>query len=242
MCFKCHQGHYLQKGECVFCHRGNPGSSRKNIAHFRLIPGRFAYFRIEQSPRVRQGKEIMNKLGCRRCHRINKRGNKLATNLSNIKDTPTAQLYKALKNPAFFMPDFSLSRSTMDKIINALLAQAFDLEQGDKSSNLQVIHFREVVKDNKENIFDRDCGSCHKMLSKRLGGLGHGAIGPNLSGLFSKFYPPTSPQGEWDSSMLKKWIRNPRSMRESAQMPPVVLKEKKCPALVKIFQNVSADK
>jgi hypothetical protein len=62
-----------------------------------------------------------------------------------------------------------------------------------------------------ENAFDKHCGGCHRVLTRRWGGLGSGLVGPNLSGLTSEFYPMPFREGEpWTAERLKKWLENPR--------------------------------
>lgn len=62
------------------------------------------------------------------------------------------------------------------------------------------------------------------MLSGRLGAVGTGEIGPNLSGLFSKYYPKTFRNGEaWTPRNLSAWLKNPREIRPWARMLPVAL-------------------
>ena len=76
----------------------------------------------------------------------------------------------------------------------------------------------------RENSFVKLCGPCHKSLSERSGALGNGDIGPNLSGLFSEYYPKTYRDTEsWTPDKLRKWLENPRNMRANARMKPVRL-------------------
>ena len=50
-------------------------------------------------------------------------------------------------------------------------------------------------------MFNNHCGSCHRMLTQQLGGLGQGDIGPNLSGIFSEFYFKNFKDGKsWNSN------------------------------------------
>lgn len=62
------------------------------------------------------------------------------------------------------------------------------------------------------------------MLSERLGAVGTGNIGPNLSGLFTEFYPKTfRNNGIWTVSNLNLWLQNPRKIKVGARMQPVPL-------------------
>jgi hypothetical protein len=54
--------------------------------------------------------------------------------------------------------------------------------------------------------------------------VGTGNAGPNLSGLFTPFYPPTAlNERPWTEKALADWLRNPRASRAHATMPPVAL-------------------
>ena len=53
-----------------------------------------------------------------------------------------------------------------------------------------------------------------------------GAPGPNLSGLFTPFYPKTAPGDRaWTEKALADWLRNPRASRRTTTMPPVALSD-----------------
>jgi cytochrome c2 len=63
--------------------------------------------------------------------------------------------------------------------------------------------------------------------------LGTGTAGPNLSGLFTPFYPKTAPgdgrtpatEAAWTRQALADWLRNPRAARPGTTMPPVALND-----------------
>jgi cytochrome c2 len=72
------------------------------------------------------------------------------------------------------------------------------------------------------------------VLTSRFGGLGNSAIGPNLSGLLTEYYPPTYKEKErWTVDALGKWLKNPREIRKLTQMPPQKLSVKKFKRLLK---------
>jgi cytochrome c2 len=49
-------------------------------------------------------------------------------------------------------------------------------------------------------------------------------VGPNLSGLFTPFYPKTARNGQrWTPELLEEWIKNPRAVRPGTTMLPVRL-------------------
>ncbi|HEY6554406.1 MAG TPA: selenite/tellurite reduction operon c-type cytochrome lipoprotein ExtS, partial [Vicinamibacteria bacterium] len=75
------------------------------------------------------------------------------------------------------------------------------------------------------SVFEERCGGCHRFLGSS-GPLGRDGPGPNLSGLFTAFYPRTAPQDRrWTQKALAEWLRNPRAIRPATTMPPVVLSE-----------------
>ena len=222
-CLKCHKAHYEEKGACVGCHRGNPRTDRVSIAHHDLIPAKYADFTMEDSQMVKRGDKLVETSGCRRCHVIGAKGNRLATNLDRVLGAARPQeLFDAIKRPVLFMPGFCFKEKHIIEIVNAILAEAARTEPEAGEIPI-VIHF-EDKKQAEESVFGKHCGSCHRVLTTRFGGLGKGDIGPNLSGLFSEYYPQTHCDKEqWSSKPLKKWLENPRQISKNAQMAPVKL-------------------
>ncbi|MDY6839657.1 MAG: selenite/tellurite reduction operon c-type cytochrome lipoprotein ExtS [Thermodesulfobacteriota bacterium] len=222
-CVKCHECQYGGKGTCIDCHRGNPRTDRISIAHHNLIWAKYAHFAVEGSPVLQRGHELIRSSGCRRCHLTSAKGDRLATNLDRGLDATQPQaLFDAIKSPVIFMPDFFFKEAHIIELVNAILAGAARAEPEGREMPL-VIHF-EDEEQAEESIFGKHCGSCHKVLTTRFGGLGKGDIGPNLSGLFSEHYPRTDSEREpWSSKSLKNWLENPRQISKYAQMPPVIL-------------------
>jgi cytochrome c2 len=223
LCLACHGSHYAERGSCVDCHRGNDRTDRKEIAHHDLIAGTFAQFTIKGRPIVEQGRKLVEVLACRRCHRFEGKGNGLATDLGRLAtNTAPQDMFDSIKSPVLFMPDFQFDDTQIVALVNAILAGA-EPAGAQVGETAQVIHF-ENEKQGRENSFVKRCGPCHKSLSERFGGLGNGDIGPNLSGLFSEFYPGTYPDAEaWTPDKLRKWVENPRRIRANARMMPVRL-------------------
>ena len=131
------------------------------------------------------------------------------------------------------MPNFMLDEKRITALVNAIFAGS----QGrltDEAAPLRV-HFNNSGK-NGADIFSKKCGSCHRLLSQRLGAVGMGDIGPNLSGLFSIYYPKTFRNGEsWTAVNLGAWVKNPRETRPWARMLPVALTEMEMKSLQNIF-------
>ncbi len=222
-CLICHRPHHAEQGNCVGCHRGNDRTNRREIAHHDLIVGRFAHFTLKGSPIVVRGKELLEVLACRRCHVYEKKGNRLATDLAMLARSVGPQaIFDSIRSPVLLMPNFHLDDGQLAALVNAILGETESAGAG-APETARVVHF-EAGKRAEENVFVKQCGPCHKLLSERFGGLGNGDIGPNLSGLLSEYYPNTYRDTEpWTTGKLMKWLENPRNMRANARMKPVRL-------------------
>lgn len=224
LCLNCHKPHYEAVGSCIGCHRGNEKTNRIDIAHHNLIPARFAYFTIAGTPAVERGRKLVEMFACRRCHTTAGKGNRLATDLDLLFSARTPQqMFTSIRSPVLFMPDFRFDDRQITDLVNALLAGGKGAGEKRGETPL-VVHFEEG-RPAIDNGFVKLCGPCHKALTKREGGVGKGEIGPNLSGLFSPFYPRTFRDREsWSVDRLRTWIENPRRVRANAQMQPIRLK------------------
>lgn len=235
-CLHCHKPHYVEKGTCIGCHRGDERSDRLAIAHRDLILAKFSWFTIAGSQPVQRGKNLLESFSCRRCHTTSGKGNHLASNLDRLSTDMTPQkIFDAIKSPALFMPDFYPSDQQITDLVNAILAGAARAEH--KGGEIpQIVHF-EDMKQNTDNIFEKMCGSCHKILSKTHGALGKGEIGPNLSGFFTEFYPATFPdKRRWTNERLKTWVGNPRKLLPNSTMRPVPLKAPETETVLRILR------
>lgn len=233
LCLTCHPSHFTGQGSCTACHRGNPGAGRKNIAHHGLINGRFARFTLGDVEEVRKGKRLMEQLACRRCHVSGGRGNRLAMDLdvASLQKTPV-ELVTSIRNPAQAMPDFRLPEERLIDVVTTILANA----QGQKKNTLEkpfIVHFHHL-ENSRKDVFTRKCGECHRALTVKLGTIGHGDNGPDLSGLLSPYYPKSyGNSGPWTRTHLARWLKNPRAVRPWAIMRPVVLTDQEIAELEK---------
>jgi cbb3-type cytochrome c oxidase subunit III len=235
-CLTCHTGHYRERGGCVACHRGNDRTERRQVAHDGLIPARFAWFTIPGSLPVTRGQRLNENFACRRCHIIAGKGNRLAANLDAAASTrPPRELAHAIQSPVPYMPGFRFTDQQVTDLVNALLAAAAPTTLAAPELPL-VVHFQDTR--GKETIFEKRCGSCHRALTARNGALGTGDMGPNLSGLFSPFYPdPLGKNERWSAIGLRRWLTNPRQLREHALMRPVPLSRKEFADLTAILRD-----
>jgi len=235
LCLTCHPVHYADKGLCSDCHRGNPSSDRKNIAHQRLIAGRFARFTLGNVAEVEQGKRLLEQFGCRRCHESGGRGNRLATSLDSLMELkPIDEIVLSLRDPARGMPDFSLNDDQIIALVNALFSSS-KKNPGRGEERPLAVHFDAGLKE-RQDVFSRNCGSCHRLLTQKQGLLGSGQVGPNLSGLLSEFYPPSfGNKKRWTHDELRHWLKNPRRIRPITLMRPVLLDKKQLAELDALF-------
>jgi cytochrome c2 len=236
LCLKCHLVHYEERGSCTACHRGNSGSGRKNIAHHKLISGKFAAFTVGNVAVVREGERLLKQYACRRCHASGKEGgNVLAASLDTVVTAKTPEeIFLSIKKPVLGMPDFQLQDQELIALVNAIYAGAKKNELRKEERPLAVL-FKSRQSDNKDQ-FTLKCVSCHKTLSESKGLLGIGDYGPNLSGLLTGFYPKSFKRGEsWNGERLKKWLENPRNTMPEARMQPVAVTEAELQELLEIL-------
>lgn len=182
-----------------------------------------------------QGRESVERLSCRRCHIVGGSGNRLATNLDRIVWKREQQgLAHSIAAPVENMPRFGLDERQVEVVIAALLSGA-DPERAEPTYR---VHFSGGAA-RADSVFETRCGGCHRALTGG-GPLGRASAGPNLSGLFSPFYPETAPANrEWTGDALTKWLENPRSARPLAAMRPVRLEPGEPGRLVAELQGAS---
>lgn len=232
-CLACHPAHYTERGGCTTCHRGNDRVGRKALAHRHLIGRNYASFLLPASLSRDRGTHLIDQFGCRRCHTIDRRGNRLATGLDRARtDLTVDDMEKAFTSPAFYMPSFGFTPAQRADIITSLLAS--DGRIAPARDGLTVVHFSDAAHDATDQ-FTRQCGPCHRLLSGRAGGIGRGDIGPNLSGLFSRYYPLRPGQRAWTPAALAAWVSNPRSYRQHSLMRPVPLTEPECRQILEML-------
>jgi len=61
----------------------------------------------------------------------------------------------------------------------------------------------------RENVFEKRCGGCHKVLASRYGGLGRGAAGPISPDCSATSTPqPLGVEWPWNRQRLARWLKN----------------------------------
>lgn len=234
LCVSCHPPHYAERGGCSGCHHGNPASGRKNIAHAGLRAGKYIRFTVADGAYLKDGQRLLNLYACRRCHVSGGHGNRLAANLDNAAARKTVgELVHSIRRPVANMPDFGLDDEQVTMVANVILAGS----RGHETAGAAPVrvHFNTSGTKNVD-IFSTKCGSCHRLLSERLGALGTGDVAANLSGLFSRYYPKTfGDGGMWTPRKLDAWVKNPRRIRPLARMMPLELTEAETRELLPII-------
>lgn len=236
-CLECHRAHHENLGICMDCHQGNPKTDRLSIAHDRLISGKYVQFRLPSNSVAEDGRRRIEQFACRRCHRIAQSGHRLAADLDQIRrNTLPDQLAAAIQRPAMYMPDFHFPETVVVELVNAVRdSRAADTSVS--NATVRMVHFQKNPQDSVD-IFSRQCGSCHRMLTQQYGGLGQGTIGPDLSGLLTEFYPKNySNNRAWDLAGFRIWLKNPREVRKFTPMLPIQLPDDAWAQLVSLFQD-----
>lgn len=181
----------------------------------------------------------MTRSGCRRCHVSGGEGSRLGSDLDAAFGSRPARLQEAIRLPAVYMPDFRFDEEAVHALVNAIYGNGMAGQVSPK--NAREIPFKVHFRDRGDRLgsppFVRYCGGCHRAISRDGVGMGTGAIGPNLSGLFTK-YNPGNPDAKnrWTPKTLIRWVANPRGFRPLALMPPLRIEEKALPALVESLQ------
>lgn len=215
-CLDCHHRHYSK--QCTTCHRGNPWSSRQTLAHHLLIPGPYADFDL--AGQARPGKRLIQDLGCQRCHLLLGQGNTLGPNLDQLVfNLDINRIKQALNGKTRIMPNFTLPPGKQKLLIKAIFKAARQAHKQPLSP--YPVFFQHPT--NRQNAFCKSCGPCHDLLSapqRDLEQITPIKPGPNLTGLFTNFFPTKILKQRWTRDKLTTWVQNPRLLSPWATMPP----------------------
>jgi cbb3-type cytochrome oxidase cytochrome c subunit len=233
---------------CVICHRGQGIATGVREAHQTtlawerpILPIRYIQAScgschkadIPQTPRLNKGRQLLAKLNCIGCHRIEgiDKPTMIGPDLTNIGSKVTRQwIYKWLKAPrtvtdatgnvlvngyeteaAPKMPRFELKEPE----IVALSAYLSSLKGETVDSRPEAATMRtdrsEAVAEGEIRFQQMFCTTCHSLAVTRAGAteLIGGDIGPELTKVGSKVGP------EW----LMNWLRNPQQYLAHSSMP-----------------------
>lgn len=227
-CIKCHTPHYEKVADCQTCHRGISLTSRKDIAHFNLITSEFADFITDENS-LGTSRKITEDAGCRRCHLLESSGNSLARNLHSSGEKSTGEyIFKMIKEPNEYMPNFQFDNGTITKIAKLILLDGATREKN------RSLSYPVFLDSDVKNVFGEKCGNCHKALLRNTGPAGNGNIGPNLSGIFTAYYKANVLKNDekFSEDILRKWLKNPRAIFKNTLMPNISLSDKELNDLI----------
>lgn len=208
-------------------------TSRKNIAHGGIITAKYADYTINADD-ISRGEKLLADAGCRRCHIAGGKGETAAISLDvSARENTAEYLAEKIRNVNEYMPAFRFGDDAMTMIIKYLL------RQGDSADDAEGAPLVVYIQPVTEGVFEKHCGDCHKLLTRKGGGKGSGNIARNLSGLFSDYFrSDVLPAGErWTDRKLLDWVVNPRQISKTAIMPPVFLTREEEQDLLKEFRN-----
>jgi mono/diheme cytochrome c family protein len=225
--------HKLDEFGCVVCHRGQGAATTVAEAHHSalareepILPARYIESSCGQchhapmagTPRLNEGRELLARYGCVRCHTIRlPDGSMMAATddpppLTHIADKTTREwVYAWLKDPASYassatMPNFQLSDADA-RDISAFLMATSTPQPGDTLA----VPASSKAPDPAAGASlygESFCASCHAT-QNAAGNLVGGNIGPELTRIGSKVKP------EW----LQAWLKDPRNYDAHTQMP-----------------------
>jgi mono/diheme cytochrome c family protein len=243
--------HRVKEWGCVVCHRGQGPATEAAEAHETtlaweqpLLPTHYIQAAcgschqedIPQTPRLNRGRELLTRLNCVGCHRMEniERPTKIGPGLSNVGNKVSREwIYKWLKAPRTIvddngntkvdgyetgeeprMPQFRLSEQELREL-SAYLISLKDPTTPAYSIDRKVIatweHRPDLVDQGSVRFRQTFCTTCHALAVTRAGEtkMIGGDIGPELSKVGSKVSP------DW----LVAWLRDPKSLQPHTEMP-----------------------
>jgi mono/diheme cytochrome c family protein len=243
--------HRVRDWGCVLCHRGQGLATEVRDAHETtlaweqpLLPveyiqascGECHRAELPQTPRLNRGRELLAKLNCVGCHRLQgvERPAMLGPDLTNLGSKVTrAWIYKWLKEPRAItasdgsvevngyenedeprMPKFRLSEAELVALSGYLSTLQSEKNPPYKFDAGVVASWEkrpDLLEQGETRFRQMFCITCHSLAVTRAGEtkLIGGNIGPELTKVGSKVNP------EW----LTAWLRNPQAYLSHAEMP-----------------------
>ncbi|HEV2274646.1 MAG TPA: c-type cytochrome [Acidobacteriaceae bacterium] len=227
--------HTLDEFGCVMCHRGQGAATTVAEAHHStlaqeepILPARYIESSCGQchhaplagTPKLNQGRELLARYGCVRCHSISlPDGSAVAAAdapppLTHIADKTSREwIYAWLKDPSSYsasatMPNFELSGDDARDIASFLIANSVPAA-GDTAGVAAAQSQQPADPAAGASLYgEAFCASCHAV-QNAAGNLVGGDIGPELTRIGSKVKP------EW----LQAWLRDPRTYNPNTPMP-----------------------
>jgi mono/diheme cytochrome c family protein len=226
--------HTLNEYGCVVCHRGQGPATTMEEAHHStlaweqpILPAKFIESgcgqchlgRMQGTPQLNRGRELLARYGCVRCHTVNLPDGKrmMATDdppsLRHIaQKTSREWMYAWIKNPQAYaatatMPNFQLSDDDARDVSAFLVAQSTPLAELEKTPATKTLATADASAG--PSLYGESfCASCHAV-QNAAGALVGGDVGPELTRIGNKVNP------EW----LASWLRNPSVYDADTKMP-----------------------
>lgn len=227
--------HSMQQFGCVMCHRGQGVATTVAGAHESalssdgpILPAQYSeascgqchHAPLEGTPTLNQGRFLLARYGCVRCHTIklpdgtSMQPADTPPPLSHIADKTTREwIYAWLRDPKSYaatatMPNFLLSDNDARDISGFLIANSVP-EPGDTATLKPPKAGGSVDPTAGASLYGESfCASCHAM-QNAAGNVVGGDLGPELTAIGTKVKP------EW----LTAWLRDPRNYDAGTPMP-----------------------
>ena len=226
--------HSMEQFGCVICHRGQGSATTVAAAHDSSLPpdepilparydqaacGQCHHADLEGTPALNQGRQLLARYGCVRCHTIKlPDGSSMQPTddpppLTHIADKTSREwIYAWLKDPKSYaasatMPNFLLSDEEARDISAFLIANSVP-EPGDTAA-LKSASVANADPTAGASLYGESfCASCHAT-QNAAGNLVGGDLGPELTAVGTKVKP----------AWLTAWLRDPRNYDAGTAMP-----------------------
>jgi len=228
--------HSLTEFGCVLCHRGQGTATSVADAHNSsssweepILPARYLESGCGQchiqpltgTPKLNQGRELLARYGCVRCHTMRapdgtkRTGTDEPPSLEHIADKTSREWIAAwLRDPQAYagsatMPNFQLKDDEIRDIAAFLIAQSQPYRSQKASEPAPVPSQDDAVIQQGASLYGESfCASCHAV-QNAAGLLVGGNLGPELTRVGSKV------KIDW----LADWLRNPAIYDPNSAMP-----------------------
>jgi len=229
--------HKLTEFGCVLCHEGQGAATTVEEAHRStesweapILPARYLEAgcgqchldRLTGTPQLNEGRDMLARYGCVRCHAIRTPDGTTLTgtddppSLEHIADKTSREWIAAwLKNPQAYagsatMPNFQFKDEEIRDISAFLIAQSTSYSSSASHEPVPAVKPDDAaaLKEGESVYGEAFCSSCHAM-QNAAGNLVGGNLGPELTRVGSKV------KTEW----LAAWLRNPKAYDPDTKMP-----------------------
>ena len=242
--------HSLTEFGCTTCHRGQGAATTAEEAHHAteqweqpLLPAKYIESGCGQchlenlpgTPFLNQGRDIVSRYGCTRCHTIKRPDGTsfpptdYPPSLTHIADETSREwVYAWIKDPQSYastatMPNYHLSDDDARDISAFVMAQSAPLQPPLQAFKAEA---SPDIAAGTSLYGQSFCASCHAM-QNAAGMLVGGNVGPELTGIGTKAKP------EW----LQDWVANPDHYDPQTEMPHYRFDTKQVDLLVGFLES-----